>query len=123
MFTKQQFKDFRSDVEKALEEVSKKYNVNIKAGNITYSNISFNLKLEVTKKEVNGKSFEQAEFEKYAILYGFKPSDYNKQFAYGGKKYVFIGFKPKSHKYPILAKCTNGKTYKFPIEIVKMMIA
>jgi len=71
MLSKKEFDAFRKETELTLVELAKKYNVNIEAGKIKYTSDSFNLDLKVTKKEVNGKSFEQSEFEKYCILYGF----------------------------------------------------
>lgn len=123
MFNKQEFKNFRNDVEVALREVAEKYNVDIRAGKINYTEIDFNMKLEVKAREVNGVSYEQAEFNEYCVMFGFKESDYNKEFTYGNKKYNLIGFKPRSRKYPVLVKKEDGKTYKMTTEIVKQLIA
>jgi len=121
MFTKQQFESFRIESEQALQAIAQKYNVNIKAGKIKYTNDSFNLDLQVSKKEVNGKSFEQSEFEKYAFLYGFKPEDYGKKFTMSGKTFTLYGFKSSARTMPVLAKGSDGKNYKFGTEIKKLL--
>ena len=120
MLTKEQFRMFRQDVNEVLKGVADKYNVDLQAGNISYSDTNFTMKLEAKAREINGQSFEQAEFEKYCLLYGFSKSDYNREFILNGRKFYLIGFKPKASKYPALAKCEDGKNYKFSAEIIKI---
>lgn len=42
------------------------------------------------------------------------------EFKYDGKTYTIVGLKPRSKRYPILAKCSDGKTYKLTVELVNM---
>lgn len=121
MLTKKEFESFRMEAEKALSDIAKKYNVDIKAGKIKYTNNSFNLDLQINKKEIDGKSFEQVEFEKYCSLYGFRPEDYNKTFTMQGKQFSICGFKPRASKMPVLAKSNDGKIYKFGQEIKRLI--
>ena len=123
MFSKEELRLYRFEIEQALKEVADKHNVNIHAGNITYTDSSFKLTLEVNKKEVAGKPFEQAQFEKYCLMFGFKPEDYGKQFVSNGKMFTITGFNLKAHKMPVLAKSIDGKGYKFPESTVKRLIA
>lgn len=123
MLSKKEFDAFRKEAELALGELAKKYNVNIEAGKIKYSSDSFNLDLKVSKKEVNGKSFEQSEFEKYCFLYGFQPEDYNKTFVTSGRKFKLIGFKTSARTMPVLAQGEDGKNYKFSSEIKRLLSA
>lgn len=122
MLTKKEFAAFRQETEQALQAIAEKYNVNIKAGNISYTNTNFNLKLEVTKKDIGGKSFEQVEFEKYCFLYGLKPEDYKKQFTLDGKTFTLTGFKPRARKMPVVAISQDGKGYKFGEDTVKRLL-
>jgi len=115
MLTNLQFKSFRQEAENALQEIAKKYDVNIKTGSIKYTSNSFNVDLQVTKKEVNGIAFEQAEFERYCFLYGIPKNAYNKELNMNGKKYYPISFKPKASKYPVIVKCSDGNNYKWEI--------
>lgn len=121
MLTKIQFESFRKETEQALKSIAEKYNANITTGKIKYTSDSFNLDLKVTKKEVNGKSYEQAEFEKNAFLYGFDPEDYNKTFMSHGKSFQLVGFNNKARTMPVLAKCEDGKRYKFGTEVKKLI--
>jgi hypothetical protein len=122
MFNKKEFEVFRMDVEKALQDIAKKYDVNIHAGHITYTSDNFKLNLEVTKKEVNGKSYEQAEFEKYCILFGLEPKDYNRQFKSNGTVFTIYGLNLKAKTMPVLARTTDGRGFKFGAETVKRLL-
>ena len=121
MLNKKEFQAFRMEVEQALKSIAEKYDANIKAGKIKYDNSSFALELNVHKKEVDGESFEKAEFKKYAFLYGFEPEDYGKTFVSNGKSFTLYGFKPKATKMPVLARSDDGKNYKFGTQ-VKILI-
>ena len=122
MLTKPEFASFRLEAEKALQQLSEKYNVNITAGKIRYDDNSFNLDLKMTKKEVNGELFEKVEFEKYCFMYGFKPEDYLKKFISNCKTYTIIGFKPRNTKMPVIAVSQDNKRYKFNEETVKRLL-
>lgn len=121
MFTKNELKIYRVEMENALKGFAEKYNFDIKAGNISYDSNSFNIKIEVRQKEINGKSFEQAEFESLCVLFDFKPEDYGKKFNYNGRMFSLTGFNTKAHKMPILAT-SEGKTYKFAPDTIKKLI-
>ena len=97
------FDSFKVDVEDALKDVAKKYNVDIKAGHISYGSISFKLGLEVTQK-VNGASDAgEATWSYYCGSYGFKRDDYGKIVTIKGEKYRISGINERS-KYHILVK-------------------
>jgi len=121
-FTKEELRNYRAEIEQALKEVAEKHNINIHAGNISYTDNDFKLTLGVTKKEVNGLSYEQAEFEKHCMLFGFKPEDYKKTFAMNGKIFTITGFNLKAHKMPIHAIGNDGRGYKFASDTVKRLI-
>lgn len=42
-----------------------------------------------------------------------------KKFVVDGKRYIVKGYKPRNHKYPIIAEClSSGKMFKFPKSVV-----
>jgi hypothetical protein len=43
--------------------------------------------------------------------------DLNKTFTSGGKQFVLVGCKPRATRFPLLGRGTDGKTYKFPVDI------
>jgi len=122
-FTKEELRNYRVEIEQALQIVAEKHNINIHAGNINYTSNDFKLTLEVSKKEVDGLSYEQAEFNKNCFLFGFTPEDYKKTFAMNGKLFTITGFNLKAHKMPIHAIGNDGRGYKFASDTVKRLIA
>ena len=121
MLTKLQFADFRKEAEKALEDIAEKYNATVHCGKINYDANSFRLQVEVSKKEVNGVSFEKAEFERYCSMYGFKKEDYQKTFTTGNDQYTLVGFNTKARTMPILALKSDGRRYKFGTYVLKLL--
>lgn len=111
-------KAFRKDVEAALEEVAKKYGVDIKAGNIRYGDNDLNMKLEVTRNDIDVQKVEFLDNIKYAFT-AFKPEDYLAHFTINGNEYELTGFRPRT-KYSVLAKrVKDGKEYGFTYDAVK----
>lgn len=121
MLSNKEFKQFRADVDAALASVGEKYGVDIKCGNISYGSNHFDTRLNATKKVVNGVSYEQAEFERVCLIYGFDPEDFGKEFEVQGKTYKLIGFNPKARKKPIIAEC-EGTRYVFDSNAVKYLM-
>lgn len=120
MLTKAGFAQFREDLLVATKDLAEKYDINIETGNINYDKFSFSMNLKVMKKTVNGESFEKSEFKKLCNIYGFKLEDYNKEFIYDGESYRLIGFNPRAKTMPVLAKNTEGKTFKFRTNAIKL---
>lgn len=120
MWQKEQFKNFREDFQKALKELEQKYNVSIAGGNISYTDTEFTMKTTVKFNEVNGKSHDQAEFEKYCFMFGFKPEDYGRKAVNLGEEYTLIGFYPKKRKQPVKVM-KNDKCYIISEEKAKLL--
>lgn len=123
MFTKPELKNFREDFSSAVKELEKKYGVSIELGSITYTANDFHAKMEVKKNVVEGNiSYDQAEFEKYCMIFGLTKDFYGKKFSMNGKTFTVSGINTKAHKMPVLATCDDGKTYKFASDTVKKLV-
>lgn len=106
-----------AEIKEALKVIALKHKLDINLGNVTYSATEFNTKLTVKVTELNGKSLEQIEFEKYAPLFGFKPEDYRRMADQksNGRAYLIVGFKPASPKFCLLAEdSVTGARYGLP---------
>lgn len=104
------FKEFRKDVEEALESVAEKYGISITAADISYDSTMVNLKLKCERIDID---VQKAKFEtdvKYMEHYGFKKEDYKKPFKLGikNKNYTLIGFK-SGNKYDVIARCGDSE--------------
>jgi hypothetical protein len=126
MFTKPELKNFREDFQQAVKELETKYGVTIELGSISYTSNDFHAKMEVKKKVVEGiegnVSHDQFEFEKYCFFVGLTKDFYGKQFSMHGKTFTISGINPKAHKMPVIATCTDGKSYKFAADDVKRLV-
>jgi hypothetical protein len=71
--------------------------------------------LKVSVLDGDGKAIteESESFRSNAKLLGLEPDDLGKEFTFRGQLYTICGLKPKSRKYPVIARSDNGKDYKF----------
>lgn len=121
MITKTMLNNFRKDFAEAVKELESKYNVTIHMGNISYSENSFDAKVNV-KENLDEKAAEELaknDFTRYCSLFGFKPDDYGKEFIAQNKKFKFVGFNPRCPKNACKIVDENGGVYKAPVETVK----
>lgn len=106
----------RRDIERALYEIEKKYNVSVSLGTISYDDVGFRVTLTGKVKDAgNGKSGAQIEYEMYANKFGIDPASFGKSFICKGEKYIITGINPKARTMPILAKDSAGRPYKFTV--------
>lgn len=104
------FKEFRTDLNKAMEDIAKKYNITLTAGNITYDNTTFTIKVNGRRDDVDVDKEKFMEMLGYMQYYGFKEDDYKKEFEMKGRKYYLVGFKP-GNKYDVVAQRDDGKQF------------
>lgn len=104
-----------AEIEAALQQVSQKYGIEIDLGNSRFTNANCDLKVKYSVKTSDGMVMtrEAEDYNRYAKMRGFTKM-LGDLITVGGNTYEIAGMKPRSTKYPILAKCTTtGKMYKF----------
>ena len=97
-FTKESFKQFRVDLDKALAGVAEKYELDIVAGNISYDTYKFNIKLEASKTNINGSSAKKVIFIKNCKYYGLEPDDFERSFFHRDEEYKLIGIRTNARR-------------------------
>ena len=115
-------KELRPKIEKALSEIADEYQVQFTLGGATFTGSYATFKLQVATLDKTGeaRTKESEDFKLYAKRHGLSPSDLKRYFNYAKEKYQIVGLKPKSKKFPILAKnIKNEKIYKFPASVVQ----
>lgn len=112
MISKDMLVSFRKDFKEAVKQLEQQYGVEIKLGNISYNTNNFHGKMEVFEIS-DGKNAEQLQFEKLCSLYGYKPSDYGREFVSQGDRFKLVGFKPQAQKFPYIGLRSDGKRFKF----------
>lgn len=103
--------------------VKEHHGVVIKVGSARFGMNNATIKLEISDISENGEAItkEAEDFKLHCRAWGLAPADLGKTFKspYADETYTIIGAKPRSRKFPILGKGTNGKIYKFSHIMIK----
>ena len=118
-FDRSTVRQVNAEIAKALEKVSAKYGVEINLKSTRFSDSNYSTKIEVATIGTGGLTMtkEANDFNRYKAIKGMQ-FDLGFEFTHQGDSFTVIGFKPRSTKFPVLCKSSNGKTYKFPISII-----
>ena len=110
----------RKRLKAAVKPLAKELGVVIDLGHCTFQASNCRFQLKVAVLDSNGKAIteEVDSFRSNAKLFGLDPDDLGKEFIYRGQSYTICGLKPKSRKYPVIARSGNGKDYKFDCRTV-----
>ena len=113
-------KHIRKRLTAAFQPPAKELGIAIDIGNCTFGENNCRFQLNVALLDSDGKAIiEEADcFRIHAKLFGFEPDDLGREFTFREQSYTVCGLKPKSSKYPVIAKGENGKSYKFPCRTV-----
>jgi len=113
-------KYIRKRLEAAVKPLAEELGVVIDLGSCTFqtSNCRFQLKVAVLNSDGEAMTEEIDSFRSNAKLFGFEPDDLGKEFIYRRQSYTICGLKPKSRKYPVVARSDSGKNYKFACRTV-----
>lgn len=119
-FDRNTVKNLRSDIDSALAVLSKKYGIEISAGNASFTSSNVTYKVQAAVKSSNGVTMtkEASDFNIYAsrLLPDFKIGQtINLQ----GKQYTIAGWKTRVQKNPVLVT-RDGKQYRVSIDMIKM---
>ncbi len=87
----------------------------VKLGGCTFD---IDARFKLTVESTNGVNQEEANFNRYAGIYGLLPRDLGRSLTDGG---VIVGLKTRAKKYPILVE-RFGKRYKYSALMVKGML-
>src|SRR3972149_2131112 len=122
-FNRKNLRDLHRDIEEALRAVAREWsakghtiNVEISAGRFSPTEYHTRVTFNAASASASVEDRARREFEEYAGAYGLKSSDFGVTFSehYPEAEYTICGIKPRSHKYPILCRRSNGTVYKLP---------
>ncbi len=118
--TKDQIRNLRSQLQPILTKMEKSVGFKLRLGNATFSddNVTFKLECDRIGKNGQAETKEAAAFRHLAKEYGLSPADLGRKLRSNGSTYIVVGLLPKSYKFPILVRRTDGKMFKFPAERV-----
>ena len=112
------FKSFRTDFQKAVSELGKKYNISLKIAGIRYNDANFTAKLECN---VIGKDTqEQATYKLFQDAHNLPLL--GATFVSHGEKFQIVGMNTRRGRYPILcSSLLDGRSFKFSEESVRLL--
>jgi len=120
-------KQFRKDFDKAVEELSEKYEANIELGNIRFTDTQLTSKVTVTEitegvREIDARFVEK--LRTHGHKYGLSADSYGERFEHNGDTFELVGVKPRATKYPIVArKISDGGLYKLTQQAIRALDA
>lgn len=123
-FDRSNLSQINAEIEQAIKAIAKKYGIEVKLGNTRFSKQNASSKFELMAVGESGTVMtkEALDFNRYKNYKGIN-ANLGDSFQYRGNTYTITGYKPKSHKYPVIATCLeDGKSYKLPISIVNANI-
>lgn len=108
-------------MEKALKSVADEYGLAITVQGGKYDGMSYTAKVVCATLDDSGDAQgpEVAAFKQSARYYGLAEDDLGREFTtFRGDTYTICGLAPKSRKYPILGRRSDGKVFKFTPDTV-----
>lgn len=112
----------RQKLSEALEPLQGFNGLTFEVGGGSYgsANATFKVNMALT---IDGEiATPDAEaYRRHQDLLGLPPL--GTEFMFNGEIFETSGYRPKSRKYPILAKNAEGKTYKFGVATIKALTA
>lgn len=96
--------------------------ISIKNGTFDAGQITFKVEFAEIGESGMAETKEVTDFRNYASSYGLKADDLGRQFTMRGESFEVCGLKPRARKMPILAKRTDGRTFKFAADDVKRLL-
>lgn len=120
MITATKIKTILAKIKLAVEQIEKEENVKIDFSNSQYTSAFFQTKMKVTTNEKNEKV--DCAYKSICMTLGFTQNIIGMQFngAYGLCEIIDVV--TRNRKYPVIAKCENGKKYKYSVSNIKALI-
>ncbi len=115
-FDRARCREIREALDGAVQPLAQRLGLAMRIGSATFTPGNIRFKLEIFADSETG-SPEAEDFRLYCSRYGLEAEDLNKAFDWGGKQFVLIGCKPRSSRFPLLARGADGRVFKFPTDI------
>ena len=118
-------KTLSDEVVDLLNNYFKDQGIVVTKGNGKYDDTSLTVPITFNEPNEDGivVTKEEMDYLAYSKLFGLDGVPFGSTFTFRNDLYAISGLKPRSRKYPILARqAANGKTYKFPADDVKRLV-
>ena len=113
-FNKANLKALRVELEAAHAAIEKKFGIQLKAGNISFSGTEANIKLKANTIGANGMtvSKEARAWDLYAQMGGYDHLKVGDKVILQGQTLTIKGYNSRAPKSPIQIEDAQGRTYK-----------
>lgn len=115
------FKQFRQDLNEAMKSVTEKYGLDsLDAGNISYSDTDFTVKVKAQLKLTDAtKNAAQETTKSLLKMYGLSGDVLNQTIRLRNKTFKVTGVNTRNSKNPIeITEISTGKQYKCPVSTI-----
>lgn len=117
-------RNLRFEINDAIKEIGDRHGVDLKLGNAKFTEIDCTFQLKGNVQDAgDGRPAAAVEWDRYRNRYGLHDVEFGDAFHFRGVQYNVCGIKPRSPKYPILAKDLSGEVFKFKVDAVKGVTA
>lgn len=113
-FSRPMIKQLRDEITEALKPLAEKHGISFDMGSISFSSDSFSVSLKGKTLDESGVPVvDTTTFTRYCSLFGLKPEDLGRKFVSRGHTFEITGLNPNRPRYPISARRSDGKLFKF----------
>ena len=101
-----------------------KHSIKLELGSISFNENEFTSKLKISNTTTKTGSVIDSEYNwnQECERFGLKPEHYGNKVKVNGLPATIVDITPRSHKYPIIVQCVDGKRYKMSSNQVKAML-
>jgi len=119
-FDKTNLQSLRVEMDKALQAISNKYGITIKAGNASFSGNECTFKVKLNTKGTDGTVItkEAKDFDRYKGLHGMDHLSVGDTIYIQGSPYILTGFNTRARKAPINFTNSVGSGYKCSVRML-----
>lgn len=110
MLNKEKLSIVRKEIYDAICPILDKYQLKTALPKITFDENTFKMNFLVEEMDYNGA---EVRCQNFAKSHNIDETIYNATFTYNEKVYTIIDVNSRAKKYPIIAKDSDGKAYKF----------
>jgi hypothetical protein len=121
-FDNRNLQALRVEMDNALQAISNKYGITIKAGNASYSDNECTFKVKCNTKDTDGTVItkEAKDFDRHKGLHGLWHLNVGDNITIQGSPYILTGFNTRARKAPINFKNSAGAGYKCSVRMLLM---
>tara|TARA_R110001606_G_scaffold284050_1_gene432446 strand:+ start:602 stop:1000 length:399 start_codon:yes stop_codon:yes gene_type:complete len=119
-FDKSNLQALRVEMDKALQAISNKYGITIKAGNASFRGNECTFKVKCNTKATDGTVItkEAMDWDRHKGFHGMDHLSVGDNITIQGTTYILSGFNTRARKAPVNFKDTLGRGYKCSVRML-----